>query len=148
MDEKEIKKAISIFKKNPFLSELEIEESGKKIRLKRDAAPAIAPLPAKVIEERQTPNPDPVLLKSDKKTNLQQVESPMVGTFYRAPSPNSKAFVEVGDTVLKGKVVCIIEAMKLMNEIESDVSGKVVEILPQNGKPVEFGEPLILLEPL
>ena len=73
--------------------------------------------------------------------------SPFVGTFYRAPSPDSDAYVEVGDTVKKGQILCIVEAMKLMNEIESDVNGRVAEIYPQNAQAVEFGEKLIRIEP-
>jgi len=72
----------------------------------------------------------------------------MVGTFYRAPAPDAPPYVEVGDTVKKGQVLCIIEAMKLMNEIESDVDGKIVEILAENAQPVEFGQELFLIEPL
>ena len=73
--------------------------------------------------------------------------SPIVGTFYRSPSPDAPQFVEVGSRVVKGQVVCIIEAMKLMNEIESDVDGTIVEIYPQNGQPVEYGEPLFAIRP-
>ena len=77
---------------------------------------------------------------------IQYVTSPIVGTFYRAPNPDSEPFVKVGDSVEKGKVVCIVEAMKLMNEIECDVSGTVVEVFPQNGQPVEYGERLFALK--
>jgi acetyl-CoA carboxylase biotin carboxyl carrier protein len=84
-------------------------------------------------------------LKNDRR--LFEINSPMVGTFYRAPAPNEPAFVEVGDQVRKGQTVCIIEAMKLMNEIESEVSGEVVEILLENGQPVEYGQPLIRVNP-
>jgi acetyl-CoA carboxylase biotin carboxyl carrier protein len=75
------------------------------------------------------------------------VTSPFVGTFYRAPSPEAPAFVEVGQTVRKGQTLCIVEAMKLMNEIEAEVSGRVAECFAQNGQPVEFGEPLFRIEP-
>jgi acetyl-CoA carboxylase biotin carboxyl carrier protein len=78
---------------------------------------------------------------------LVEVPSPMVGTFYRAPAPGESAFVEVGDRVRKGQTVCIIEAMKLMNEIEVEVSGQVMEILLQNGEPVEYGQPLMRINP-
>jgi acetyl-CoA carboxylase biotin carboxyl carrier protein len=147
MDEKEIKKIISLFKKHSFLSELEVEESGKRIRLKRGDASQPAQTEA-VHQPLSHKEEAPARAARATGQTLLKIESPMVGTFYRAPSQNSKFFVEVGDTVRKGKVVCIIEAMKLMNEIESDVDGKITEILPQNGHPVEYGEPLFLLEPL
>jgi acetyl-CoA carboxylase biotin carboxyl carrier protein len=79
--------------------------------------------------------------------NLAEIKSPMVGTFYRAPSPGASPYVEVGHEVRTGQVVCIIEAMKLMNEIESDVAGSIAEILVENGQPVEFGQPLFLVSP-
>ncbi len=79
--------------------------------------------------------------------NLKNIESPMVGTFYRSSSPGAAAFVEVGDTVQKGKPLCIVEAMKLMNEIEAEVSGVIVEILCENGQAVQFGQPLFKIRP-
>jgi acetyl-CoA carboxylase biotin carboxyl carrier protein len=91
--------------------------------------------------EPTTPSP----LPNDKK--LVDVPSPMVGTFYRSPSPDEPPFVEVGDRIRTGQTVCIIEAMKLMNEIEVEVSGQIVEILVQNGQPVEFGQPLMRISP-
>jgi len=80
--------------------------------------------------------------------NLAPVKSPIVGTFYRRPSPNSPPYVEVGSSVKKGDVLCIVEAMKVMNEIESDIDGVVKKILPEDGSPVEYGETLFLIEPL
>ena len=91
----------------------------------------------------QLPLPAPTPL--DQK--LVEVVSPMVGTFYRSPAPGEASFVEVGDRIRFGQIVCIIEAMKLMNEIESEVSGQVVEILVQNGEPIEFGQPLLRVKP-
>lgn len=79
-------------------------------------------------------------------SNHHEIRSPIVGTFYRAPSPDADSFVKIGDGVAPGKVLCIIEAMKLMNEIESDVTGKIVKILVENGKPVEYNQPLFLIE--
>ncbi|WP_404787256.1 acetyl-CoA carboxylase biotin carboxyl carrier protein [Altericista sp. CCNU0014] len=76
-----------------------------------------------------------------------EVTSPMVGTFYRAPTPDEPPFIEVGDTIRRGQTICIIEAMKLMNELEAEVNGEVVEILVENGKPVEFGQPLMRVKP-
>jgi len=79
-------------------------------------------------------------------SNLYEIRSPIVGTFYRAPAPDSDPYVQVGETVTKGTVLCIVEAMKLMNEIESDVDGKIVKIFTENGKPVEYNQPLFLIE--
>jgi acetyl-CoA carboxylase biotin carboxyl carrier protein len=81
------------------------------------------------------------------RTDLIETKSPMVGTFYKAPAPDAKPYVEVGQNIKQGQVLCIIEAMKLMNEIESEVSGRVVEVLVENAKPVQFGQPLFLIEP-
>ncbi len=82
------------------------------------------------------------------RTELIEIKSPMVGTFYISPAPDARPYVEVGQTIKSGQVVCIIEAMKLMNEIESDISGRVVEILVENAKPVQFGQALFLVEPV
>jgi acetyl-CoA carboxylase biotin carboxyl carrier protein len=79
-------------------------------------------------------------------TNLHEIRSPIVGTFYRAPAPDADSYVQVGDMVAPGTVLCIVEAMKLMNEIESDVSGKIIKILTENGKPVEYNQPLFLIQ--
>ena len=78
--------------------------------------------------------------------NVHEIKSPIVGTFYRAPAPDADSYVQVGDTVSQGAVLCIVEAMKLMNEIESDVSGKIIKILAENGKPVEYNQPLFLIQ--
>ena len=81
------------------------------------------------------------------KTNLVEIRSPMVGTFYKAPAPDARPYVEIGQVIKEKQVVCIIEAMKLMNEIESEVSGRIVEVLVDNARPVEFGQPLFLVDP-
>ncbi|RMH22573.1 MAG: acetyl-CoA carboxylase biotin carboxyl carrier protein, partial [Acidobacteria bacterium] len=101
------------------------------------AAAAAAP-PAAAAESAPPPEELP--------PGLHRLTSPIVGTFYRAPSPDADPFVDVGDRVRKGQVLCIVEAMKLMNEIESDVDGEIVEILPENGQPIEYGEPLFLIK--
>ena len=133
------------------LEELEIEEGGRRIRLRRrPAAPAsppavaelVAPLPALPAPPAAQPGaPAPAA------PPRLAITAPMVGTFYRAPAPNAEPFVREGDVVGVGTVVCIIEAMKLMNEIEAEVRGRVVAILAENGQPVEFGQPLFHLEP-
>jgi acetyl-CoA carboxylase biotin carboxyl carrier protein len=92
--------------------------------------------------------PSPFVSAPPAEDKLVPIKSPMVGTFYRAPAPDAKPYVEIGDLVEPGQVVCIIEAMKLMNEIESEVKGKIVKVPAENGKPVEFGQALFLIEPL
>jgi acetyl-CoA carboxylase biotin carboxyl carrier protein len=118
------------------------------------AGPAVTVMPAHASSAQTTteakvrpsaPTRGPVESAGEKKGHL--ITSPFVGTFYRSPSPDQPAYAEVGSVVKKGQVLCIIEAMKLMNEIESEVSGKVAEVLPQNGQPVEFGQPLFRIEP-
>ncbi|NDC78604.1 MAG: acetyl-CoA carboxylase biotin carboxyl carrier protein, partial [Chitinophagia bacterium] len=108
------------------------------------AAPAPAPLPAPAQSYEATEKP---AAKSVKDDNLVTIKSPMIGTFYRRPSPDKPLFAEVGDEVSVGKVVCIIEAMKLFNEIESEVSGRIVKILVEDATPVEYDQPLFLVDP-
>lgn len=98
---------------------------------------------AVTVTQSQSPVNPPSIIDQ----RLEEVPSPMVGTFYRAPAPGEASFVEVGDRVRKGQTVCIIEAMKLMNEIETEISGQVMEILLQNGEPVEYGQPLMRINP-
>ncbi|MFQ5648970.1 MAG: acetyl-CoA carboxylase biotin carboxyl carrier protein [bacterium] len=100
-------------------------------------APAASPVPAKAEENSAAPDKRGV-----------EVKSPMVGTFYRAPAPDADPYIEVGQTVKQGQVLCLIEAMKLMNEIESEQAGKIVDILVQDGQPVEYNQPLFLIEPV
>ncbi|MGE5363964.1 MAG: acetyl-CoA carboxylase biotin carboxyl carrier protein [Bacteroidota bacterium] len=105
------------------------------------AAPAAAISAADTVVATENTSQDETL-----SPNLHQIKSPIVGTLYRAPAPDAESFVKVGDTVTAGTVLCIIEAMKLMNEIESDVNGRIVKILVENGKPVEYNQPLFLIE--
>jgi acetyl-CoA carboxylase biotin carboxyl carrier protein len=154
MDLKEIRQLIR-FLSGTDVSEIEISEEGKTVRINRtpvgsggaavsvthesvSAHPVLVPTPTAtpVAPEAGTGN----------KINGPTINSPMVGTLYLAPSPESPLFVAVGDIVQKGQVVCIVEAMKLMNEIESEVSGKIVKILKDNASPVEYGEPLFQIE--
>ncbi|MEA3328422.1 MAG: acetyl-CoA carboxylase biotin carboxyl carrier protein [Candidatus Omnitrophota bacterium] len=137
MNLKEIKEMISLMNENN-LTELEIERDGLKICLKKSGGKTIVKnLPAEETTE-------PAKIAED--THL--IVSPMVGTFYRAPSPDADPFVESGQTIEENQVICIIEAMKLMNEIKSDVKGKIAEILVKNGEAVEFGQPLFNVEKL
>ena len=151
MNVKEIKEMIDLMNENN-LTELEIEKNGTKIKLRRQTtahAEGESLIQGPVIVERQTVTKEKESgQKSVVSSKHIQIKSPMIGTFYRAPSPDSPPFVDTGDELEVGQVVCIIEAMKLMNEIKSDIKGKVIEILAENGQAVEFGQPLFLLEPL
>jgi acetyl-CoA carboxylase biotin carboxyl carrier protein len=130
------------------LSEIEVESAGLKLRVQRAAA-AAAPAPAVSVAAAATPSPTehPVVADAAPLAASVSIDAPMVGTFYRASSPTAEPYVREGDTVKEGQILCIIEAMKLMNEIESKAAGRVAKILVENGQPVEYGQPLFLLEP-
>ena len=152
MNLRELKELIDLLQESQ-LTELEVEKSGVRVRIRKDI-PAVAP--QAVIVPPQLP-PTPQEMEEAEKTSPGSpspeeegrvtLNSPVVGTFYRAPAPDADTYVEVGDSVKKGEVLCIIEAMKLMNEIESEYDGKIVSILVENGQAVEFGEPLFRIEP-
>ncbi len=168
MNENEIRKLVKIVEESN-ISELEVSRWGKKVRIIKspspsnnnspssshtivvspapsEAAPAAAPPqvqePAPQPAPTQAPAPPPAEPKAEEVGNIIEIRSPMVGTFYRAPAPDADPYVEVGDHVTPGKVLCIIEAMKLMNEIEAEVSGTIVDILVENAQPVEYNQPL------
>jgi len=153
IDFEEIRRVIALLEeKNLSVFELEVE--GFKIKITRSvpAAPpsAYSGLPSAAAgpsASRESSAPAQTPAKEMDET-LQMVTSPMVGTFYRAPDPTAPPFVDIGDTVKKGQTLCIVEAMKLMNEIESDLDGTVVDILVENAKPVEFGQKLFAIKPL
>jgi acetyl-CoA carboxylase biotin carboxyl carrier protein len=144
----EIKELMEYIEASSFV-EFELEREGFKIKLVKRAAvsngAAGAPAPAMVAAQQvvEAPAARPAVVESP---DLHLVKSPIVGTFYRAGAPGSRSFVEVGDKVKKGQILCIVEAMKLMNEIESDVAGQVVKVFPQNGQPVEYGERLFAIK--
>lgn len=149
MNLKEIKEMINLMNEHN-LSEIEVEKGDLKIRLKKASASA-----PEVIVERIQPAPSiaatpaeqaPTKLGAEVK-KLVEIKAPIVGTFYQAPSPDAAPFVEVDQEIEVGQVVCVIEAMKLMNEIKSEVKGKVVDILAENADPVEYGQILFLIEP-
>ena len=108
---------------------------------------AVTPATEPVVESSPTISPEPPTSPPIEQKKLLDIVSPMVGTFYRAPTPDDPPFVEVGDRISNGQTVCILEAMKLMNELEAEVSGQIVEILAQNGEPVEFGQVLMRVDP-
>jgi len=162
MDFKQIQELIKMINKSN-IGEVSIEEKGFKLTIKQKeepvqqviAAPAhpqpIATLPAAPVAAPQ-PAAAPAAEKPAKAAeapagNTITIKSPMIGTFYRSPSPDKPSFVNVGDEIAPGKVVCIIEAMKLFNEIESEISGKIVKVLVEDASPVEYDQPLFLVEP-
>lgn len=152
MNLKEIKEMISLMNENNLM-ELEVEKEGMRIRLKKTASgnPELYGSPIVIEKERVNAAQAPKEITSNiEKTSLNSIEikAPMVGTFYRAPSPEAPPYVEVGQIIEPGQVICIIEAMKLMNEIKSEIKGKIIEILVDNAEPVEFGQSMLLIEPL
>jgi len=133
------------------LSELEVERKGFRIRVRRGGSATDAAQTVLAEPSHRTAEPSGVLAgaaaEAMASSTLVTVTSPIVGTFYRSPSPDADAYVEEGDFVKKGQVLCIVEAMKLMNEIESEVDGRVHKILTESAKPVEYGQPLFLIDP-
>jgi len=127
------------------LSEVEIESSDMRVRVQRSSAPAAAPAAAAALPP--TAPAEHLRVTDVVSSVLVTMEAPMVGTFYRAPSPTGDPFVSEGDVVKEGQVLCIIEAMKLMNEIESKVAGRIARILVDNAQAVEYGQPLFLIDP-
>lgn len=159
MDIKQIQELIKFVSKSG-VNEVSIEQEDFKITIKTNQAPtyvtasipaalpaAPAPQPAAAAAAPQAEAPAPSAPVADT-SNLIIIKSPMIGTFYRSSSPDKPVFVNVGDEVKAGQVVCIIEAMKLFNEIESEVSGRIVKVLVDNAQPVEYDQPLFLVEPV
>jgi acetyl-CoA carboxylase biotin carboxyl carrier protein len=153
MDLRKLKKLIDLVQESG-IAELEVTEGEERVKIVRSgrSAPEVAVAGAAFAP---SPSPSPAAAPPAAAAPAAEapaapeghvVKSPMVGTFYRASAPDAKAFVEVGDTVKAGQTICIIEAMKLMNEIESDQDGVVKAILVENGQPVEYGEPLFVIE--
>jgi acetyl-CoA carboxylase biotin carboxyl carrier protein len=146
MDTKKLKELIEFMKENELV-ELEVEEQGKKIKLTRAGLNKIVSVPQEAVIPAGPADQAKQKAKA-KDEDLLEIKAPMVGTFYRAPAPNAGSFVEMESVVNPGDVVCIIEAMKLMNEIKAEIKGKVVDILAENGEPVEYGQTLFLVKPL
>ena len=152
MDLNLIKKLIKILESSE-VTHLEVEENGTRVKLAKKVnvtqALSFPHAPAAVSVNQQnsvseSKNEDKK--SADDSARYHEIKSPIVGTFYRAPAPDADSYIQIGDMVSAGSVLCIVEAMKLMNEIESDASGKIVKILVENGKPVEYNQPLFLLE--
>lgn len=153
MDLRKLKTLIDLVQASG-IAEIEINEEGDHVRIVNrpaapiQAAPAVIEIPAAPVAAA-APQPVPKApspATASESPSGTQVTSPMVGTFYRAPSPGADPFVDIGTQVKKGDTLCIIEAMKLLNEIEAEVSGTVKQILVENGSPVEFGQPLFIIE--
>jgi len=163
MDFKQIQELIKIINKSN-IGEITIEDNDFKITIKQKeekaetivtapvassvASPIYTPVPVASVTSTPVAVPPSPVVSESAKDNLITIKSPMIGTFYRKSSPDKAAFVEVGDEVSPGKVVCIIEAMKLFNEVESEVSGKIAKVLVDNASPVEYDQPLFLVEPI
>ena len=150
MDLRKLKKLIDLVQESG-IAELEITEGEEKVKIVKGGGVTVMPGPAVVAQPAErAPAPAPVAAtpaapEAQAAPEGHVVKAPMVGTFYRSPSPDAKVFVEVGQAVKEGDTVCIIEAMKLMNEIEADAAGVVKAILVENGQPVEYGQPLLIL---
>jgi acetyl-CoA carboxylase biotin carboxyl carrier protein len=155
----EIRKILEMVREHE-LSEFELERDNFKLRIRKNASGQwTATMPpvshvnyAPVLAAPMAPPPqapaNPVLTAADEDVDFAIVKSPIVGTFYRAPEPGAKSFADVGDIVKKGQVLCIIEAMKLMNEINSDIDGELVKVYVENGQPVQYGERLFAIKPV
>ena len=153
MDLDTLKQILNLVREHE-LSELEVEQDGLRLKIRKDSAVALAvppPQPSRSAEAAASaalptlPSAAPAtvdLENAESEIELAVVKSPIVGTFYRSPEPGAPSFVEVGTTVKKGQVLCIIEAMKLMNEIQAEASGEVAKIYVENGQAVEYGQPL------
>lgn len=157
MDIKQIQDLIKFVAKSG-VNEVSIEEKDFKITIKTNQEPtyvtATVPAPVALPAQASVPNlpatpaaPSTPVAPAENSSNLITIKSPMIGTFYRSPGPDKPTFVNIGDEIATGKVLCIIEAMKLFNEIESEVSGKIVKILVNDAQPVEFDQPLFLVDP-
>jgi acetyl-CoA carboxylase biotin carboxyl carrier protein len=146
MELKDLKKLIELLKTTD-ITELQVEKDGIKVKIKREKIISSIELPVHKTADSQTQTQE-AQEKNENMPRVITVTSPIVGTFYRSSSPDAPPFVDIGLKVKKGQVLCIVEAMKLMNEIESEVDGVIVNALVENGQPVEYGEPLFLIEPL
>jgi acetyl-CoA carboxylase biotin carboxyl carrier protein len=149
VDLRKLKKLIDLVQESG-IAELEITEGEEKVKIVKGGVVNMVPAPVAAMAAPVEARPAPAAAaaaaaEADAGQEGHVVKAPMVGTFYRSPSPDAKAFVEVGQAVKEGDTICIIEAMKLMNEIEADASGSVKAILVENGQPVEYGQPLFIL---
>ena len=152
MDIRKVKKLIELLEESD-VAEIEIHEGEESVRISRASTAVVAPMAAPVAaapvaapSPAAAPAAAPAAPAAEPEVQGHAVRSPMVGTFYASPSPDASAFVKEGDTVSAGQTLCIIEAMKILNQIESDKAGKITKILVENGQPVEFDQPLFIIE--
>jgi acetyl-CoA carboxylase biotin carboxyl carrier protein len=144
MELEDLKELISLLKETD-ITELQVEKDGTKVKIKREKILTSLEMPL----HKHAGLQEKIMAETEEETRrVVTITSPIVGTFFRSPTPEASPFVELGSKVNKGQVLCIVEAMKLMNEIESDSDGIIVKILVENGQPVEYGEPLFLIEPV
>ena len=153
MDIKQIQELVKLINKTS-IGEITIEEDGRKITIKQKKDPVQnivatsgSPLTPTQASQQSTPPPTPKQEATPKADKLITIKSPMIGTFYRQAGPGKPIFINVGDEVSPGKVVCIIEAMKLFNEIESEIKGTIIKVLVEDASPVEYDQPLFLVDP-
>ena len=151
MDLRKLKKLIDLVQESG-IAELEITEGEEKVKIVKGGTVSVSQAPVAAVPQPRAPvapaaatPPAAVPPQAEPGQEGHVVKAPMVGTFYRSPSPDAKVFIEVGQPIKEGQTICIIEAMKLMNEIEADASGVVKAILVENGQPVEYGQPLFIL---
>jgi acetyl-CoA carboxylase biotin carboxyl carrier protein len=157
LDLDQLKKILDLVREHE-LAEFEIEQEGLRLKVRKDSAGTLMTLPAAAPANAQpvalplpaaapvtTPPAPAAPIPDDSEVELAVVKSPIVGTFYRSPEPGAASFVEIGSTVKKGQVLCIIEAMKLMNEIDSEYEGEIVNVYVENGQPVQYGERLFAI---
>ncbi len=145
MNIKKIEEVIRLMEKHN-LTEISVEEEGVKIHLRKGLSGEIE-RSVRIASPVLTPAGEVPPAEKEGAKNVVEIKAPMVGTFYRSPGPDAKPFVDVGNRVNEGDVLCIIEAMKLMNEIKSEIKGKIVDVLAENGGPLEFGQAMFLVEP-
>jgi|SRR5208282_2501890 len=146
MELEDLKELMSLLK-DTDVTELQVEKDGVKVKIRREKFFSHLELPQSIHDKREMHGKTDLITEPGPEVKLFTVTSPIVGTFYRSSSPEAGPFVDAATRVKKGQILCIIEAMKLMNEIESEIDGVVVRILVENGHPVEYGEPLFLLDP-
>jgi acetyl-CoA carboxylase biotin carboxyl carrier protein len=146
VDLRQIKELVDLMDRHGLL-EVELIEEGRKIRLRKDAGPAVAAAHPSAAHEQPPRTQSAGEPRASTPPGVAELHSPMVGTFYRASSPDADAFVDVGDAVKQGDTLCIIEAMKVMNEIKAETAGTIEKICVENGRAVEYGETLFLIRP-
>ncbi len=151
MDLNLIKKLVKVVDSSE-ITDLEVEENGFRVKIAKKIRMGTSVIQPQILSPTTSNNNDElanqekIKAKEELENNVHEVKSPIVGTFYRAPAPDADPYVQIGDNISVGSVLCIVEAMKLMNEIESDTEGKIIKILAENGKPVEYNQPLFLIQ--